>query len=170
MYARLYPIMLALIVIMIGCNGITNESSEVQTKDNAVLLDSEGNQIKPYEEDDTVYYGPSGSAKWIPLSQLPIKGYSFKQILKEFGQNNLIDKIEGEGTVRSISTRFLGSMPEMLYDRCMKYINSKYPFYYYTFIYPDGSNDYLELYVIRDENDINILWGYRIPSDYIWPE
>lgn len=169
MYARLYSILLALIVIMISCNEERNENFEGRTKDKAVLLDSEGNLIKPYKDDDTVYYGPSGSAKWIPLSQLPIKSYSFKQILKEFGQNNLIDK-EMEESVRSVSTHFLGSMPQMLYDNCMKYINSKYPVYYYTFRYPDGSNDYLELYVVRDNNDIKILWGYRIPSDYIWPE
>lgn len=160
---------MVLFAIILGCDRKTNESSEDQTKDHSALVDSEGNIIKPYKEYDTVYYGPSGSAKWIPISQLPIKDYSFKQILKEFGQNNLIDK-EMEESVRSVSTHFLGSMPQMLYDNCMKYINSKYPVYYYTFRYPDGSNDYLELYVVRDNNDIKILWGYRIPSDYIWSE
>lgn len=161
---------------MTGCKGDKNNDSNNRTEIDTVLLDYYGNPIKPYKELDTVYYGPAKSNTKIPLSQLPIKNLSFKQILKEFGTDSLIIKtkggamIEGDDKVRSLTSHSIDSIPEMLYNNCKRYIKSNYSYYEYVFSYHDGSNDYLQLFVIRDSSDIKILWGYRVPSDYLWPE
>ena len=179
-YRVLTPVMIFLMTLSAGCSG--GESGKVLqdagvsingTADADTLppIGRNGNPIRPYEEKDTIIYGPSGDDSWIPLNKLPIKDYSFERILREFGKENLISKEDGDFyDVYSFIKTYDDSVPKILYDRCMRYRNLEIPYAGYIFRYPDGTNDCLLLYVFREGDRLKILWGYRVPSTYDWLE
>ncbi len=179
-YRILTPAAILLIVLAGGCRGgESGKTSQVNGEISNWISDSDspppvgfsGNPIRPYEEKDTIIYGPSGDDSWIPLNKLPIRDYSFERILREFGKENLISKKEGDAyDVYSFIKTFRDSVPKMLYDRCMRYRNLETPYAEYKFRYPDGTRDYLLLQVFREGDRLKILWGYRVPSNYRWPE
>lgn len=179
-YRVLNPVVIFLIVLSGGCRG--RESGEV-LQDAGVSINGTADAdtlppiglnehpIRPYEEKDTIIYGPSGDDRWIPLNKLPFRDYSFERILREFGKENLISKEEGHFyDVYSFIKTYDDSVPKVLYDRCMHYRNLEIPYYNYTFRYPDGTNDCLWLQVFREGDRLKILWGYRVPSTFEWPE
>lgn len=179
-YRVLTPAAIFLIALSAGCRG--GESGKaLQDADVSIngTADADtlppvglnGNPIRPYEEKDTIIYGPSGDDSWIPLNKLPIRDYSFERILREFGKENLGTKEDGDFyDVYSFIKTYSDSVPKILYDRCMQYRNLEIPYFDYTFRYPDGTRDYLLLQVFREGDRLKILWGYRVPSNYRWPE
>lgn len=179
-YRVLTPAAIFLMALFAGCRGSESGKALQDTDvsingttdtDTLPLVGLNGNPIRPYEEKDTIIYGPSGDDSWIPLNKLPIKDYSFERILREFGKENLISKMEGDFyDVYSFINTFRDSIPKVLYDRCIRYRNIETPYFDYTFRYSDGTRDYLFLQIFREGDRLKILWGYRVPSTFDWPE
>lgn len=117
-----------------------------------------------YEIQDTIITGPAPiyGENWddyiIPLENLPIRNLSYRQILKEFGSDAV--EYKGYGRVAEDVPDSFDRFPRRTAEKCHSL--GRKPIYYIHLSYKDGSKDTLILIVYLEDDEIKVLWGYRI--------
>lgn len=92
----------------------------------------------------------------IPIENLPIRNYSFKQIMEQFGSEAMHFKAY-ENPAEDFPYQW-SSLPRAVAEKCDN-LGAK-TIYKYRIAYKD-SDDVLLLWVYEEDNDVKILWGLR---------
>lgn len=152
-----------------SCHRVKGDNDESTLSSN-IHINRFGDTIRIYRLKDTIFYSPSENGKFIHLFNLPERNMSFEQIMKKCGWDNLIYEEEFVGTVDNIYDDLGDSIPEQYIERLRPYLGKNVASYVMTFKYPDDSGDFLHLLVCKDNNKNVILWGLRVPANYLWQE
>lgn len=159
-----------IIIFSVACCHKFKKDNDNWMQNSNMYINRFGDTVQIYRLKDTIIYGPSGNDEWISLANLPERDMSFEQIKKKCGWDNLIYEEEFVGTVDNIYDDLGDSIPEQYIERLRPYLGKNVASYVMTFKYPDDSGDFLHLLLCKENNKYKVLWGYRIPANFLWPE